>query len=235
MSGVLDPNSSSQRWMDGSRAFCAENNETENSESCVNLPDTQVPDNSDDELYDNLTTEVFDKPKNDQNGDSDNSTDSVSMLKRTNSLAIEVAEKVLDSIDQTHLVQGTHVHVRNGKIHLCSMPPFEMDQTGTRIDDREKIIHVYLRQMETHTFDRIFDLFQQDGQLIYNPLKRKFKKKYATDLFNVSSYQKFSYDCLTPADCEKLRQHYLMLFNISQCRCRGKNCFDFSAFIPSNI
>ncbi|MGL6007008.1 hypothetical protein [Aeromonas sobria] len=248
MSRKLDPNSSSQRWADGSRALCEESEETENTsrEICLStIPDSQIPDDSDEELYDNVpltgernTKSEIIKDENLANAvdsdDSDNSRSSVSILKRANSLAVDVAEKVLDSIDRTHLVKGTHIHVRNGKIHLCSMSPFEFHHTDGLIDDREKIIRTFLRTMEILPFDRIFDLFQKDGQLMYEPLRRKFKKKYATDLFNIASFQKFSYDCLTLDDCEKLRMHYMMMFNISPCKCKSKNCFNFNYFVPRN-
>lgn len=238
MSRKLDPNSSSQRWTDGSRAIC-DDDDVENIENStekidpLTVPDSQIPTNSDDELYDNIPTQKtanHDDEKSDDSDDSSQSYEARTSLKRTNSLAVEVAEKVLDSLDMKHVVKGTHIHVRNGKIHLCSMSPFEQHTDGL-IEDREKVFKTYLQSMERQSFDRIYDLFQKDKQSLSVPLKRKFKKKVATELFNIQSYQKFSYDCLTLHDCEILRTFLINSFNIFPCKCKLKNCFDFNQFV----
>lgn len=242
MARKLDLNSSSQRWTDGSRAICGDDEEEnlDNTEKIdINaIPDSQVPPNSDDdELYDNIPQTIIssntDRKKSDDSDDTENSFENRIALKRTNSLAVDVAEKVLDSLDMKHVVKGTHIHVRNGKIHLCSMSPFESNTDGL-IEDREKVIKTYMDQMERQSFDTIYDLFQKDKQPLSEPLKRKFKKKYATSLFNVSSYQKFSYDCLTLHDCENLRLYLISGFNIFPCKCKMKNCFNFNHFLPQN-
>jgi len=235
----LDPNSSSQRWKDGSRAYCDDWDDSAMQNSQV-IPDSQAPNNSDEEWNesdDESKPEPSQKDESkpepsqkDEPCDSDSESTSVGVIKRPNSLPVSVAEKVLDSIDRTHVVRGTHVHVRNNKIHLCSMSPFVFLHKENSIQDREIVVNSYFEDMETQTFDRIFDLFQRDGQLMQSPLRRKFKKKNAMLLFNISTYSTFCYDCLTLDDCEKLRQFYMIHFNIGLCKCKAKNCLDFSAF-----
>jgi len=253
MSRKLDPNSSSQRWEDGSRAYCEYPDSQENlladeddwKKNCTPSPLTEseqkCSQNDEKCTIDSTIDTQMDTSASDSMMNEDTEEDEIdevegptrsqtTVLLRENSIAVSMAKELLGSDEKNEIVQGTHIHVRNKKIHFCALSPFEI------IDDkqhecRDQQIEFYLETMELLPFHVLFNLFQRAEMNLTTPIeKNRFPSSIARKIFNTPAYQTFRYSCLTVEDCEKLRQHYIQHLKISPCKCEKKNCLDFSKF-----
>lgn len=250
MPRVLDTTSSSQRWTTGERAFCDESS----SDSLIIASDTQAPPPSplENEMETNkqgdktLVGDNVEKEKDDENEKVEKLDDKTEVttsseektfktyeckinLKRPSVLAENIAQEILDSLDLSHVPKGTHAHIRNNKVHLCTLTPIAKHVDGLK-ESREDIMATYYREMDKTALDFILQCFQEEKMSICEPVTRKFTEKNARLLFVRASFNFFNYECLTVHDCEEVRKHHFKSFGLKPCACKNKYSLDISTF-----